>query len=126
MVFANAPSNPVINTLSLLGKKNCITELGVVAVDAERVKKGKVCVWCDELKDNYCFFKCFYLMCCSLLLSFPVVFIEYTTQDQFNLSGYNPLWLDISTPFNDKADGTAYIPRVGWLPDGSVYAQVRL
>ncbi len=32
------------NTIStLLGKENCITELGVISVDAERVKGANVC-----------------------------------------------------------------------------------
>eukprot|EP01084_Bolivina_argentea_P047721 87950_1 len=69
------------------GKKNCITKLGVVSVDAERVKKQE--------------------------------------GGQLNHTDYNPVWLDISTSFNDHVNGSAYIARVGWLPDGSVYAQVQ-
>ncbi len=34
------------------------------------------------------------------------------------------MWLDISTSFNDGDHGAAYVARIGWLPDGSVYAQV--
>ncbi len=52
--------------------------------------------------------------------------VTCTQGGQLNHTDYNPVWLDISTSFNDHVNGSAYIARVGWLPDGSVYAQVRL
>ncbi len=45
---------------------------------------------------------------------------------QLDNTDYNPVWLDTSTSFNGQGNNSAYIARVDWFPDGSVYAQVNL